>query len=158
LLYQIMQGKLAPAKNAGTLRRYRMNLRTGGLREEIVSTETHEFPMVDPRLALRPHRIGYMTSGGLHAINTGVKRMDYETGATQHYDFGAASAVGEAVFVAKPASAADTGWLISQVLDGATKKTFFAIFDAASVDAGPIAKVHLDHSLPISFHGWWREA
>jgi all-trans-8'-apo-beta-carotenal 15,15'-oxygenase len=158
LLYQIMQGKLAPAKEAGTLRRYRLNLRDGKLTQEIISADTHEFPIVDPRLATRAHRIGYMTTGGLHAINTGVKRMDFETGATQGYDFGAASAVGEPVFAAKPGGRADEGWLISQVLDGETKKTFFAIFDAQTVGSGPIAKVRLTHSLPISFHGWWQAA
>ncbi|MCD6074102.1 MAG: hypothetical protein K0Q70_985 [Rhodospirillales bacterium] len=158
LLYQIMQGKLAPAKEAGTLRRYRLNLRDGKLTQEIISADTHEFPIVDPRLATRSHRIGYMTAGGLHAINTGVKRMDFETGATQGYDFGTASAVGEPVFAAKPGGGADEGWLITQVLDGETKKTFFAIFDAQTVGSGPIAKVRLTHSLPISFHGWWQAA
>jgi len=158
LLYQIMQGKLAPAEEAGTLRRYRMSLRDGKLREEIVSADTHEFPIVDPRLATQAHRIGYMSAGGLHAINTVVKRVDFETGATQAYDFGSASAVGEPVFAAKPDGGVDDGWLIAQVLDGETKKTFFAVFDAATVGAGPVAKVRLSHSLPISFHGWWQAA
>jgi all-trans-8'-apo-beta-carotenal 15,15'-oxygenase len=158
LLAQIMQGKLSPAKEAGTLRRYRMDLRAGTLREDIVSAETHEFPIVDPRLASQPHRIGYMTAGGLHAINTGVKRFDYETGAAQLFDFGIESAVGEPVFAAKPGGSVDDGWLVSQVLDGRSKTTFFAIFDANNVDGGPLAKVHLNHSLPISFHGWWCDA
>jgi all-trans-8'-apo-beta-carotenal 15,15'-oxygenase len=158
LLHQIMQGKLAPPKEAGTLRRYRLNLSDGGLTEDILSTDTHEFPIVDPRLATRAHRVGYMTTGGLHAINTGVKRVDFETGATQAYDFGSANAVGEPVFAAKPGGAADDGWLITQILDGGTQKTYFAVFDAASVSAGPIAKVRLTHSLPISFHGWWQAA
>ena len=158
LLAQIMQGKLSPAKEAGTLRRYRLDLPSGTLREDIVSAETHEFPIVDPRRALQSHRIGYMTTGGLHAINTGLKRFDYETGATQLFDFGPQSAVGEPVFAANPTGTTDEGWLISQVLDGESKTTFFAVFNAASIDAGPVAKVHLNHSLPISFHGWWREA
>ena len=158
LLYQIMQGKLAPAKEAGTLRRYRINLRDGKLREEIVSTDTHEFPIVDPRMTTQAHRVGYMTAGGLHAINTGVKRVDFATGATQSYDFGSASAVGEPVFAAKPDGRPDDGWLIAQVLDGESKKTFFAIFDAATVGSGPIARVKLTHSLPFSFHGWWQAA
>jgi all-trans-8'-apo-beta-carotenal 15,15'-oxygenase len=158
LMVQLMLGKLAPAKEAGTLRRYRIDLRDGKLREEILSADTHEFPIVDPRRATLAHRIGYMTAGGLHAINTGVKRLDFETGKTQAFDFGSASAVGEPVFAAKPASKDDEGWLITQVLDGETKKTVFAIFDAQSVEAGPIAKVRLTHSLPISFHGWWNAA
>jgi all-trans-8'-apo-beta-carotenal 15,15'-oxygenase len=158
LLHQIMQGKLAPPKEAGTLRRYRLNLSDGRLTEDTLSTDTHEFPIVDPRLATRAHRVGYMTTGGLHAINTGVKRVDFETGATQAFDFGSANAVGEPVFAAKPDGGVDEGWLITQILDGETKKTYFAVFDAASVSDGPIAKVRLTHSLPISFHGWWQAA
>jgi all-trans-8'-apo-beta-carotenal 15,15'-oxygenase len=113
---------------------------------------------VDPRLALQPHRVGYLAAGGLNVLNSGVKRFDFETGATQFFDFGSKNVVGEPVFVAKPDGRADEGWLISQVLNGDMRKSFFAIFDAESVGAGPIAKVQLDHSLPISFHGWWRAA
>jgi hypothetical protein len=54
---------------------------------------------------------------------------------------GVDGAVGEPVFAAKPDGGVDDGWLITQVLDGATQKSFFAIFDAATVGAGPIAKV-----------------
>ena len=60
------------------------------------------------------------------------------------------------MFAAKPGGGHDDGWLIVQCLDGATERAFFALFDAARVDAGPVARIHLPHHLPISFHGWWK--
>jgi carotenoid cleavage dioxygenase-like enzyme len=41
------------------LRRYRIDLRTRSLREEIVDAAAYEFPMIDPRAALQKHAVGY---------------------------------------------------------------------------------------------------
>jgi all-trans-8'-apo-beta-carotenal 15,15'-oxygenase len=158
LFYQLMQGRMGNAKEHGKLRRYRIDLSMGKLQEEIVDADTHEFPMVDPRVALRPHKVGFMSAGGLGAVNTGVKRFDYESGRAQTYDFGEKAAVGEPVFAAKPGRGENDGWLLTQVLDGASEKAFFALFDASSVEQGPIAKIWLSHHLPISFHGSWAAA
>jgi all-trans-8'-apo-beta-carotenal 15,15'-oxygenase len=46
--------------------------------------------------------------------------------------------------------------LIVQCLDGATERAFFALFEAAHLEAGPIARIRLPHHLPVSFHGWWK--
>src|SRR5262249_57068200 len=74
------------------------------------------------------------------------------------FEFGAKTAVGEPVFAARPGGAVDEGWLIVQGLDGASGKAFFALFDAASVGAGPIAKLWLGHHLTLSFPGAWGAA
>ena len=58
----------------------------------------------------------------------------------------------------QPAGGENEGWLISQVLDGESGKTFFAVLDAQRVEDGPVAKIWLDHHLPISFHGAWKAA
>ncbi|MGA8696367.1 MAG: carotenoid oxygenase family protein [Xanthobacteraceae bacterium] len=62
------------------------------------------------------------------------------------------------VFAARPGAGRDDGWLIVQCLGGRSERAFFALFDAAHVDAGPIARIRLPHALPISFHGWWKAA
>lgn len=158
MLYRLMQGRMGVAREAGKLRRYRIDLTEGRLREEILDAGTHEFPMLDPRLALRRHRIGYMTAGGRNVLNSAVKRFDFETGVGTCFDFGNHAVVGEPVFVPRPGSAQDEGWLISQVLDGRHEKSFFAIFDAQALADGPLARLWLEHHLPISFHGAWQEA
>ncbi len=156
LLYRLMQGELGTAKAPGKLRRYRIDLRARSLREEIVDAGSHEFPMIDPRAALQEHAVGYFTCGTRPTINSGVKRVDYRSGAAQTFDFGPDVVAGEPVFAPRPGGARDDGWLIVQCLDGTTERAFFALFDAARVDAGPVARIHLPHHLPISFHGWWK--
>jgi carotenoid cleavage dioxygenase-like enzyme len=79
-----------------------------------------------------------------------------ESGRSSRFDFGETSVAGEPVFAARPGGGPDDGWLITQVLDGATEKSCFAVFDAARVADGPLVKLRLPHHLPISFHGWWR--
>jgi len=158
MLYQIMQGKLGDQREPGKLRRYRIDLKRGTCREEIVDNGPHEFPMVDPRVALHPHKIGYMTANGTGVFTNGVKRFDYESGRATHFDFGPKAVAGEPVFAARPGGGQDEGWLISQVHDGASGKVFFAVLDAGNVEAGPLAKVWLEHSMPFGFHGSWKAA
>ena len=101
---------------------------------------------------------GYFATGGRGPLTSGLKRLDYETGKAEVYDFGARTVVGEPVFAPKPNGKLDEGWLIAECLDGASRTTFFALFDAASVGPGPIAKIWLEHHVPINFHGAWLPA
>jgi len=158
VLYTIMDGKMGTQREPGKLRRYHIDLKRGSCREEIVDNGPHEFPMVDPRTALHRHEVGYMTAGGTAIFNTGVKRFDYESGRATQFDFGPKTVAGEPVFAAAPGGSEDQGWLITQVLDGNSGKTFFAVLDAEHVEDGPAAMLWLDHHLPISFHGAWKAA
>jgi all-trans-8'-apo-beta-carotenal 15,15'-oxygenase len=47
---------------------------------------------------------------------------------------------------------------LSQVHDGNAGTSFLAVFEAANVAAGPVARVRLRHAVPISFHGYWNAA
>jgi all-trans-8'-apo-beta-carotenal 15,15'-oxygenase len=147
---------MGEAKAPGTLRRYRIDLAANSLREEILDSGSHEFPMIDPRVAMQKHDVAYLTAGSHSVVNSGVKRVDYRSAKTQVFDFGPDVVAGEPVFATRPGAARDEGWLIVQCLDGGSERAFFALFDAAHVDAGPIARIHLPHHLPISFHGWWK--
>jgi all-trans-8'-apo-beta-carotenal 15,15'-oxygenase len=107
--------------------------------------------------SMQKHDVAYLTAGTVnYGVNTGVKRVDYLKDKRQVFDFGAEIMAGEPVFAARPGAARDQGWLIVQCLDGRSERAFFALFDAAHLDAGPIARIHLPHHLPISFHGWWK--
>jgi all-trans-8'-apo-beta-carotenal 15,15'-oxygenase len=156
LFYALMNGKMGQAKSPGLLRRYRIDLNRRKLTEEIVDRGTHEFPMIDPRAAMQKHDTAYMSSGGNNVLNSGVKRVDYRSGDSQEFDFGPNVATGEPIFAARPGGGRDDGWLIVQCLDGDTERAFFALFDARQIDRGPVAKMHLPHHLPISFHGYWK--
>lgn len=158
LFYTLMEGRLGLASAPGKIRRYIINRTAGTLKEEIVDAGNHEFPMIDQRAAMERHRIGYFATGGLGGFNSGVKRLDYSTGASEVFDFGRETQVGEPIFARKPDGARDEGWLLTQCLDGASQQTFFAVFDAQTVSQGPVARVWLSHHVPISFHGSWRSA
>lgn len=155
LLRTLMVGNFGHASAPGTLRRYRIQPQSKKLAEEIVDVGNHEFPMLNGQIATARHRVGYFATGGLGAFNTGVKRFDYHTGQADMFDFGPNTHVGEPIFVPKPGGEVDQGWLLAQCLDGATQRTFFALFDAQTVGKGAISKIWLTHSVPISFHGTW---
>ena len=155
LLKTLMQGELGNAQSPGTIRRYEIDLKSGRLDETILDHANHEFPMLDGRLAGQKHRYGYFAYAGLGAFNTGLKRLDYQTGKAECFDFGRSIQVGEPVFINKPNASIDDGWLIAQCLDGVEGNSFFALFDAHGIAHGPVAKINLDHHVPISFHGSW---
>lgn len=41
------------------------------------------------------------------------------------------------------------------VMDGASQRSFFAVWDGPRFQDGPIAKAWFDHPVPITFHGKW---
>lgn len=155
LFRTLMEGHMGLANSPGKIRRYVIDASRKTLREEIVDGGNHEFPMLDERCAMRAHRFGYFSFGGPGGLNTGLKRLDYATGTSESFDFGPDTHTGEPVFVAKSGGTLDEGWLIVQCLDGGFRTAFFALFEAQNVAAGPVAKIHLSHHVPISFHGAW---
>ena len=46
--------------------------------------------------------------------------------------------------------------LLTQVYDSASRRSDFAIFEAAAIERGPVARVRLRHHVPLSFHGFRR--
>jgi all-trans-8'-apo-beta-carotenal 15,15'-oxygenase len=154
----IMTGRRGNSGAPGLMRRYIIDLDTNRLREEIVAEGGFEFPSIDPREACHSHRMVYATVGdGKSIFHSGLASINMESAAVTRFDFGDSHYVGEPVFAPDPTKP-EAGWLITQVLDGTSGTSFFAVFDAAHVDAGPLAKVRLTHHLPISFHGSWSAA
>ncbi len=154
----IMRGVAGNAESPGRLRRHVIDLGAGRLREEFLADGHYEFPMIDARVGCRRHRYAYLAHGDASRwFHDGLARVDVETGARELYDFGPSCYVGEPIFAPRGPDEGD-GWLLVQVLDGTTEKGFLALFDAADVAAGPVARVLLDHPTPMSFHGDWRAA
>jgi all-trans-8'-apo-beta-carotenal 15,15'-oxygenase len=160
----VMQGRAGSHAFPGQLRRVVLNLNTGAAREELLDGAGFEFPIVSPAVACHPHRYGYLvteTPGGW-AWN-GVARADMQTGTMDRFTFAATQYTGEAIFapdpagVADPAAGREPGWLLSEVYDADTQTSFLAVLDAEHVADGPVARVQLEHHVPLSFHGWWAE-
>jgi carotenoid cleavage dioxygenase-like enzyme len=47
----------------------------------------------------------------------------------------------------------DDGFLLTVVYDGPNDASDLVILDAANVDAEPLAVAHLEHRIPMGFHG-----
>ena len=158
----LVEGRLGQARHPGLVRRWRIDLRAKRLREEVLGDESTEFPMINPAVALRPHRYGYTSVGSdSNILHDGVARFDFVAGAADRFHFGPGHLVGEPVFVADPGAGGDAeaaGWLLVQGLERAGGNSFLAVLRADALADGPVAVVRLDHPVPISFHGCWRAA
>jgi all-trans-8'-apo-beta-carotenal 15,15'-oxygenase len=161
----IMEGRWGDQSAPGTVRRYTIDLGRNSLGEETVDSGHHEFPIVNPHLSCRRHRKGYFAAGERGAwYHDGVVAIDLESGQRDEFRFGGGHYVGEPVFVPRPgtryapSAEREPGWLLAEVLSGDTGTSSLAVFRADDVSAGPVARILLDHHLPMSFHGWWHAA
>ncbi len=156
----IMSGKDGQANSPGTLRRWRIDLGSSSLDETIIDDGHFEFPMIDPRVATRQHKCGYVSSSSQSGSwwHDGVARIDMNTGEKESFHFGDKHYVGEPIFAVKPGGDIDQGWVLCEVFNGNSGRNGLAVFESATIGQGPVAIAWLDHSLPISFHGTWVEA
>jgi carotenoid cleavage dioxygenase-like enzyme len=140
-----------------------MNSDSPRLQANRIDEYCSEFPMTDPRYAMRDYRYGFYASpdsseGEMYNV---VGRYDHQTGTTDRHSFGdrKTNFTSEAIFVPKSADAAEgEGYLLSVATDLAEGKSSLAILDAGNVSAGPLAMAQLEHRIPIGFHGGWRPA
>jgi all-trans-8'-apo-beta-carotenal 15,15'-oxygenase len=153
-LVELMKGKVVydSPTTESWVRRYAINPRRGTLTEyEMATGGDYELPTVNEMESCLTYRYGYAcrSSGGL-PNTTSIARIDTHTQTVAAYDFGKNQFVSEPIYIP-----ADDGYLAVEVLDGNTGRTYLAILRAARIEDGPIAKVHLEHHVPLSFHGTW---
>ena len=164
-LFAIMCGRKVESVFPGKIRRYVINLRKKSIRQEILDESSHEFPFVNQHHSCRKHRFGYFAKGDQGAIFfSSIARVDTKTGKSEVYDFGQGFYCLEPVFAPKPNfvytsdDAEEPGWLLMEVYNSQTKRSFVAILQVDHVSAGPVAIIHLNHHISLSFHGYWHGA
>lgn len=157
---QMMRGQ-RPVREVSTPRVLEIDLQTGALhvasRDEAV-----EFPVVDPRVVARRHRLVWYPT----AIDTGPRwgfnglmRLDIESGARERFSFGADVVVEEHVLVPRPGSTREgEGWLVGMGYDLQRRRSFLSVFDALRLADGPRARVWLPYAVPYGFHGRFHAA
>jgi carotenoid cleavage dioxygenase-like enzyme len=144
-----------------SLWRWTLDTRSGQVREEQVDDRPAEFPRVaDDRIGLK-HRYGYMmgmtAAFGADPMTTSgtLLKYDRERGSCTELSLGRGCTPGEPVFVpAAGAADEDAGYLMTFVHDADSDSSRFVIFDAASMDATPVASIALPR-IPSGFHGSW---
>jgi carotenoid cleavage dioxygenase-like enzyme len=121
-----------------------------------------EYPRIDERRTGLPYRYGFVACGGGPGtgdpFHRAIARFDHTTHAMQTFHSGAGGAMSEPVFVARSGATTEAdGYVLATVFDERRNASHLAIFDARHIDAGPIARAHLDHRIPLGFHGSWRQ-
>ena len=117
-----------------------------------------DFPSIAPREFTQPYRdfwmLGISATGQrgrkffdqlAHANWTCARACDVYQAAPMHY------LGGEPIFIADPRHEM-AGVVICQIFDAARMSSAFAIFDAFSVTAGPIATIRLNGPIHLGFH------
>jgi carotenoid cleavage dioxygenase-like enzyme len=140
------------------LYRYRFNLRTGQTTEGPLDDGNIEFPSVDSRVVARPHRYSYnmRLSNDDTLLFDALVRFDSSSGEKVVHEFGPGRWGSEAPFAPRDGSTSEVdGYLVSFVTDEREGRSEVAIFDAADVAAGPVARVLLPQRVPVGFHATW---
>ncbi|MEP6825857.1 MAG: carotenoid oxygenase family protein [Ramlibacter sp.] len=115
-----------------------------------------EFPQVAPAVQGRPYRFGYVLAANEGEPQTGIAKVDLDSGQVESGSLGERQFPGEAVFVPRPGSnGEDDGHLLSMAYDSATDRSFIAVLDAKQPGRGPLARAWFDHHIPRPLHGVW---
>jgi all-trans-8'-apo-beta-carotenal 15,15'-oxygenase len=144
------------------LKRAVINPEKKTIRQQTLFDSLCEFPKIHPSLQGSKHRFTYFVSVADdgeeddHVFFTDVCKLDGETAAVESYQLGNEQFPLEPVFVRRTGGKAeDDGYLLSMVYDAINDSSYLAVFDAKKVAQGPVAKLHFDMPLPVSFHGIW---
>jgi carotenoid cleavage dioxygenase-like enzyme len=136
-----------------------ITLHPNGRADLTSSGVTGEFPKGDPRRAGLERSLTVHVAGerGGRPLPNGLAVQDWKTGRSHGFSFGDDQIMEEAVFVPKPGTSAERdAWLVAPSINLAEGVTELHVFDAASVEGGPVATWRADVALPAGFHGAWR--
>lgn len=162
-IFAAMEGRRGRFSSFGEFRRYRIDLPTKTAIQETLHKGSFEWPMVNPFHQCHPYRFSYLArTQGDDFFWSGITRFDLMTGKVDNYFFEEGMYCGEPVFAPNPGfpysslSKDEPGWLLTEVYNGRTKRSFLAVLRADRVQDGPIALIHLRHHMPFSMHGFWQ--
>ena len=112
-----------------------------------------EYPRVDPRIEGGKHsRVFLSTDSGQHRLSA----VDTGTGKVDFWDLPATQFPSEMVIIPRgPKAPEGDGFGLSMIYDEMVDRSHVAILDTACIERGPVARVHLDHHVPMTFHGMW---
>lgn len=161
----VMAGRKGEYKYPGELRRYLIDPGGKTIRMEILDRGSYEWPRINELHRCHGYRFAYLAKCREGEFFWSfLTRVDMRTGRSESYDFGAGVYCTEPVFAPKPGFAfepdapREPGWILSEVYDSRTKRSFLAILDAERLADGPVAVIHLTHHVPFSYHGFWQAA
>lgn len=142
------------------LHRWRLNLRTGLVKEEPLSESITEFGMINGGHGGRKHRYAYAASGvpGRFLFD-GVVKHDVDTGTETRFQLPPGVYASETAMAPRVgATAEDDGYLITLTIDMNADRSQCLVFDAARLADGPVAAVTLPERISSGTHSTWAPA
>lgn len=140
------------------LHEWRLDLRTGVVRDGELDDLPVEFPKVSPLLIGRKTRYGYaarMVPRRLYLMD-GLVKFDLRDRTSRVHEFGAGCYGGDLEFVPRPgATAEDDGWVLSLVHDERQGHSELVVMDAQDITAPPVARVLMPRRIPYGVHSTW---
>lgn len=122
--------------------------------EEPVGDFRSDWPQLDWRRVGRKHRYSYHSTHVADTAAGGLAKVDHEMATTSLHPLPAGHVTGEPSFVPRCADAdEDDGWVLFTAYDPAVHRSRLIVLDARNVATEPVAVAHLEHHLPMTFHG-----
>jgi all-trans-8'-apo-beta-carotenal 15,15'-oxygenase len=116
-----------------------------------------EFPTIDARGAGSERRFAWVTCTA--GDERGIARLDLERGEACRWTPPAGQHASEPIFAPRPGGQGETdGWVLVLVYDERSETSHVAVLDANAPDAGPLARAHFGHPVPVTLHGTWLAA
>jgi all-trans-8'-apo-beta-carotenal 15,15'-oxygenase len=155
--HAVMGGRRGVFRTPGQVYRYRIDPGRRTVARELLVAGNFEWPRIDEARRCSPNRFVFICGARPGEFFwTEVCRADLATGRVESWDFGPGRYVSEPVFVPEPGKGPEAGgWLLTEVYDSRTRRSFLAVLAADRVGDGPLARVQLRHHVPFSYHGWW---
>ncbi|MEE2031706.1 carotenoid oxygenase family protein [Rhodococcus chondri] len=156
-LYERMFRFLALDRMGTHLHRWRLNLRTGQVREERLSERITEFGMINSGHLGVPHRYTYAATGlpGWFLFD-GLVKHDTVTGAEEHFALGEGVFASETVMAPRIGSTGeDDGYLVTMTVDMNRDLSECLVFDATRLADGPLARIRLPERISSGTHSTW---
>ncbi len=140
------------------LTRWRLNLKTGLVKEEQLDDVPSEFPRTNDSLLGIRQRFSYnpRIARAPQLLFDGLIKYDTENGDSSTWAYGEKRWGGEASFApAIGGSAEDDGYLITFLYDEGRNQSELLVMDARDLAAGPVATIIIPQRVPIGYHTQW---
>ena len=134
------------------LHRARIDAGRTQLRSEPCWDVPCEFPRVAPSSEGVAYRDAWVETSTEELVGTGLARIRPDSGEAERWE---APGLRTSEPVPVPRAGGESPWILSMCHDREGGPSSLCVLDGGNMGAGPIARVHFDQALPLTFHGDW---
>jgi carotenoid cleavage dioxygenase len=140
--------------------RWRLNMKTGAVKEGPLSDTITEFGMINALTAGKKYEWVYSTIPAVGWFGfEGIIKHNVVTGTEENYQLPDGVYASETVFAPRPSPRSeDDGYLITFTMDVVNDSSQCLIFDAQNVSDGPVARIQLPERICSGTHATWAAA